>query len=842
MRARLLFAAVSLALAVPAFVVLPAAQTQTQTQTQTVDADYERAMSLRDRVEDTVHDVVQQTTWIEDTTRLWYRKTVEGGTQFVLVDAAAATRAPAFDHARLAEGLSEAAGETYTALTLPFGTFEYADDMEAITFAIGGGGGRGRGGAGPAAPRWRCSLTDYTCARVPAGQGGRQGGGQGRGGRQGGGPGGQPDQPQFSESPDGTQEAFIRNYNVFVRPTDAEADGDDDEDPVQLSWDGSEGDYYTFNSISWSPDSTKIAAFRRRPGYDRQVTYVESSPVDQLQPKASSRSYRKPGDVVDLDQPVLFDVASRTQYVVDPALFPNPYNNNRMSWWEDSRGFTFEYNERSHQRYRVIEVSAANGEARVLVDETSDTFIYYNRQNAGLSAGRTFRHDVNDGEEIIWMSERDGWAHLYLYDGRTGQVKNQITDGDWAVHFVEHVDEENRQIWFTANGMDAGKDPYFMHAFRVNFDGTGLTRFTEADGTHDVTWSDDRQFYVDTWSRVDQPPVTELRRASDRSLVMELERADITDLTATGWRPPEVFVAKGRDGVTDIWGVIIRPTNFDPAARYPVIENIYAGPQGSFVPKSFSPQTGMQTMAELGFVVVQIDGMGTANRSKAFHDVAWRNLGDAGFPDRILWHEVVAAKYPWYDITRVGVYGTSAGGQNAMGGLLFHPEFYTAAVSSAGCHDNRMDKIWWNEQWMGWPLGSHYAESSNMENAHRLQGALLLVVGEMDTNVDPASTLQVVNKLIEADKDFDLLFLPGAGHTSGGAYGERKRFDFFVRHLQGRQPPSWNALPPDLSSPSGISVLDEAAIEWVASEDWEAPAPAPAPRERAGGGLAPETP
>jgi dipeptidyl aminopeptidase/acylaminoacyl peptidase len=293
-----------------------------------------------------------------------------------------------------------------------------------------------------------------------------------------------------------------------------------------------------------------------------------------------------------------------------------------------------------------------------------------------------------------------------------------------------------------------------------------------------------------------------------------------------------VFVAKGRDGVTDIWGVIIRPTNFDPAARYPVIENIYAGPQGSFVPKSFGTQTGMQTMAELGFVVVQIDGMGTANRSKAFHDVAWKNLGDAGFPDRILWHQAVATKYPWYDITRVGVYGTSAGGQNAMGGLLFHPGFYKAAVSAAGCHDNRMDKIWWNEQWMGSPLGPHYAASSNMENAHKLEGALLLVVGEMDTNVDPASTLQVVNKLIEADKDFDLLFLPGAGHTSGGAYGERKRFDFFVRHLQGRQPPSWNALPPDLSSPSGISVLDEAAIDWVASEDWEQPPGGQSPRER----------
>jgi dipeptidyl aminopeptidase/acylaminoacyl peptidase len=258
-----------------------------------------------------------------------------------------------------------------------------------------------------------------------------------------------------------------------------------------------------------------------------------------------------------------------------------------------------------------------------------------------------------------------------------------------------------------------------------------------------------------------------------------------------GWHAPELFVAKGRDGRTDIWGVIVKPTNFDPAKKYPVIENIYAGPQGSFVPKSFSSFNPMMAQADLGFIVVQIDGMGTSNRSKAFHDVAWKNLGDAGFPDRILWHKAVAAKYPWYDITRVGIYGTSAGGQNSLGGMLFHPEFYKAAVTAAGCHDNRMDKIWWNEQWMGWPLGPEYSASSNVDNAHRLQGHVLLVVGEMDNNVDPSSTMQVVNQLIKHNKDFDLLYIPGAGHGSGGAYGEHKRFDFFVRHLLGVNPPAW---------------------------------------------------
>jgi dipeptidyl aminopeptidase/acylaminoacyl peptidase len=266
-------------------------------------------------------------------------------------------------------------------------------------------------------------------------------------------------------------------------------------------------------------------------------------------------------------------------------------------------------------------------------------------------------------------------------------------------------------------------------------------------------------------------------------------------LQKSGWAAPEVFVAKARDGKTDIWGVIYRPAHFDASKKYPVIENIYAGPQDSFVPKTFTAYNQMQSMAELGFVVVQIDGMGTSNRSKAFHDVAWKNLADAGFPDRILWHKAVAAKYPWYDITRVGIYGTSAGGQNALGGLLFHPEFYKAGVASCGCHDNRMDKIWWNEQWMGWPLGPEYVACSNMENASKLQGHLMLFVGEMDTNVDPSSTMQVVNALIKENKAFDLLVIPGANHTNGGAYGDRKRYDFFVHHLLGVEPPDWNHNP-----------------------------------------------
>jgi dipeptidyl aminopeptidase/acylaminoacyl peptidase len=583
-------------------------------------------------------------------------------------------------------------------------------------------------------------------------------------------------------SPDEKWEAFIKNYNVYIRPKE-------NEEEFALSHDGSEGNYYTFASITWSPDSKKIAAYRLRRGYHRIIQYVESSPDDQLQPKYHNMEYAKPGDAIDIEKPVFFHVDSKKKINIDDALFSNPYDMSRLTWREDSRAFTFEYNQRGHQVFRIIEVDAASGKARAVINEEAETFFCY--------SGKKYRHDIQDGKEIIWMSERDGWNHLYLYDGATGTVKNQITKGEWVVRGVDKVDEEKRQIYFRASGMYPGKDPYFIHGYSINFDGTELVTLTEGDGNHSLNYSPDMDYYLDTWSRVDQPPITELRRGSDGKIVMQVEKADIRELIEAGWQAPEVFVAKARDGKTDIWGIINRPMNFDPEKKYPVIEYIYAGPQGSFVPKRFRACQNMQPLAEMGFIVVQIDGMGTSNRSKAFHDVCFKNLGDAGFPDRILWHKAVAAKYPSYDISRVGIYGNSAGGQNALGGLLFHPEFYKVGVSSCGCHDNRMDKMWWNEQWMSWPLGSEYATSSNVDNAYRLQGKLLLIVGEMDTNVDPVSTMQVVDALIKANKTFDLLVIPGGGHGMGGAYGTRKLYDFFVYHLLDINPPDWNTIETD---------------------------------------------
>ena len=751
---------------------------------QVTQADYERAQFLRERYQHLTVNVPEPATWVAETHRFHYRKSVAGGFTFVMVDAESGQKTPAFDHERLAAALAKETGHPHAALRLPFTTFTLSADGRAIQFSTG------------QSERWRCTLADYACRKddpPPLRPGALRGVS---------GPVRDPDPPRVEQprpSPDGKWEVLSRNYNLAVRPAGGGGK------PRLLSADGSEGNYYDLSSVAWSPDSRRFAAYRIRPGYRRQLHYVESSPEDQLQPKAWTLLYAKPGDALDLQQPVIFSVEPAAQAAVRNDLFPNPYDLSPLVWRNDGRAVTFEYNERGHQVYRVIEVDGATGAARAVVSEEPKTFFYYNRAASNRGSGKRFRHDLDDGREVVWMSERDGWNHLYLVDGATGTVKNQITRGDWCVRGVEKVDEAARQIWFSANGMYPGRDPYLLHYYRIGFDGTGLTPLTQADADHDVKFSSDMQYYVDTYSRVDLPTISELHRAADGSLVSELERGDIGALVKAGWKAPEVFVAKGRDGATDIWGVIVRPTTFDPKKKYPVVENIYAGPHGSFVPKTFSAYNAMQAQAEVGFIVVQIDGMGTSNRSKAFHDVAWKNLGDAGFPDRILWHKAVAARYPSYDITRVGIYGGSAGGQNALGGLLFHPGFYKAAVSYAGCHDNRMDKIWWNEQWMGWPIGPQYSAASNVDQAARLEGRLLLVVGELDTNVDPSSTLQVVKALVQANKVFDLLVIPGANHPAGrsdqyAAYGERKRFDFFVQHLLGQRPPDWNAAPPHIDA------------------------------------------
>ena len=503
---------------------------------------------------------------------------------------------------------------------------------------------------------------------------------------------------------------------------------------------------------------------------------LDIMPEHQVEPILQTHQYLKPGDRIARTHPAVFEVETGRRIDLDSALAPNPWSINEFSWHPEEARARMLYNQRGHQVLRLLEIDAISGESRVLIDENSDTFIDY--------AGKRFLHIMDDGDHAIWMTERSGWNHLEMVDLTTGE-RTPITSGDWVVRGVDDVDEEAGTLRIRALGLDSDQDPYHVHHAMIDLESGELIRLTDGDGTHELEFAPDGKHYIDRWSRVDLPPVHELRRTRDGSLVGVLAKADHTALLKSGWRQPIRFNAKGRDGLTDIWGVIITPRDFDPEKRYPVVEHIYAGPHGHFVPKKFNKNSRMRDVAELDMVVVQIDGMGTNWRSKAFHDVAWKNLGDSGFPDRIAWMKAAAETRPWMDLDRVGIYGGSAGGQSAMRALLAHGEFYDVAVADCGCHDNRMDKIWWNELWMGWPIGDHYAEQSNVTNAHLLEGDLLLLLGGMDRNVDPASTLQVVEALVQADKDFDFILMPSGGHGAGGsAYGWRRSLDFLRRHLE----------------------------------------------------------
>ncbi|MEE3371912.1 MAG: prolyl oligopeptidase family serine peptidase [Planctomycetota bacterium] len=810
-------------------------------------ADYERARTLSQRSRDLVFRTRVTPNWITGKPQFWYRvRSGRDSHRFILVDAEHATRRDAFDHRRLATALAAAASRDVSHERLPFQSMTYDPSGAAIDFAAFGrrwrcdletyrlsprepaksdnpstvkvlqkrrssrnGGGetsvrfvnrtderlklfwldtagrrRPYGTIAAAAQRDQHTYADHVWLVVN--EAGRVRGIFAAVEEEGTAvidgsfqlkvadrPVSRPPPP--GQSPDGRWQVRIEQHNLTLRDTET-------DEQIVLTETGTLEDPFV-SRFAWSPDSRYLIAVQQRVGDQREVHLIESAPQDQLQPRLHSFRYAKPGDRMPLPRVRLFDVMHRKQIPVDESLFANPWSIDAFHWSPDAQRFTFLYNQRGHQVLRVVSIEVATGQTRALISEENATFIDY--------AYKQFTHHLDETAEILWMSERDGWNHLYLYDAVTGKVKNRVTQGPWVVRGVDHVDQEKRQIWFRAGGIEADQDPYQIHYCRVNFDGTELIKLTDGDGTHAVQFSPERRFLIDTYSRVDLPPVTELRSAARGTLICRLEQADETALVDSGWQRPERFVANGRDGKTKIYGVIFRPRNFADNQKYPVIEKIYAGPHGAHVPKRFAAFHSAQAMAELGFIVVQIDGMGTSQRSKAFHDVCWQNLADAGFPDRILWIEAAAQAYPQLDLSRVGIYGGSAGGQNTLGGLLNHGEFYKVGVADCGCHDNRMDKIWWNELWMGWPIGPHYKEQSNVQRAHQLQGKLLLIVGELDRNVDPASTMQVVDALVKADKDFDLLVIPGAGHGAAGTpYGRRRQRDFFVRHLLGREPRS----------------------------------------------------
>lgn len=718
-----------------------------------IDSLYNRANSFRERYSTKYYNGISSIDSIEKTDLFWYLTQTPRGMEFLIIDATGKETRSAFDQQRVAllltnfEDLKE-----IKPYNLPFRSLVFNQSIDTLKFRI-------------EEFDYTIALKEYSISREPVrNEQNRYWGSFQR-----------ENANRKVKSPDGKKEAYISEGNIWVIDLTT-------EEVKKLSNDGSDYEYYS-SDIYWSPDSRKIVSCKYRPGGDRKLQLVSSSPKDQHQPKIFSYDYPKPGDALPIRYPVLFIPDEDKQVTFEVPNVEQQYSLGRINWNENSEYFTFHFNRRGHQQY-VVYSGDIKGKLYPIVDERADTFIYYNKISTNW---------LKNGEELLWLSERDGWSHLYLYDVPSGKVKKQITRGEWVVKEVIRVDEATRTVLIKACGMNKGEDPYLEKFYKVSLDNGELIALTQENANHSVTFSSDYKYMVDSYSRVDKEPSIVVRFVADGTVIYRpLNQPDISEAVATGWSVPEVFTAKGRDGITDIWGVIIRPANFDPKKKYPVIEYIYAGPHDSHVPKSFSMIHRSSELSELGFITVMIDGMGTANRSKAFHDVCWQNLKDAGFPDRIKWIKSAAEKYPEMDITNVGIYGTSAGGQNAMGALLFYPQFYKVAVASSGCHDNRMDKMWWNEQWMGYPVGKHYAESSNVVNAHLLEGQLMLILGELDNNVDPSSTLQVVDELINHNKEFEFVMLPGAGHTDGGKYGERKRRDFFVKHILKEKTPDWN--------------------------------------------------
>jgi dipeptidyl aminopeptidase/acylaminoacyl peptidase len=560
--------------------------------------------------------------------------------------------------------------------------------------------------------------------------------------------------------------------------------------------------------LLWSPDSKKIATFQHD-GRGVGEMYLVDTRVGH--PNLQAWKYPLPGDdKIFMIERVIIEVdVPRTVRLKMP---PDPHRSSLcdhvacngqwvdVQWAADNAKLAFLSTSRDHKREQLRIADAATGEVRDVLGEQVDTFFESGN-------GRVNWRYLPASNEVIWFSQRDNWGQLYLYNLETGQLKNQITTGEGNVTQVLRVDEKNRQIYFLGVGREKGRDPYFRHLYCVGFDGKNLRLLTPEDADHDLTLSPSGRFLIDSYSQPDVPPVAVLRDAEGR-LLLTLEQADISRLVETGWKPPQPFTVKARDGQTDLYGLMYRPTNFDPAKKYPIVNHIYPGPQtGSIGGRSFSVGRGdAQALAELGFVVIELDGMGTPWRSKQFHAAYYGDMGDNTLPDQVTGMKQLAQRYAWIDIDRAGIYGHSGGGYAAAAAMFRYPDFFKVGVSQAGNHDNREYEDDWGEKWQGLlerksDGTTNYDSQANQNFAKNLKGKLLLVHGTMDSNVPPYNTLLVVDELIKANKDFDLLLLPNRGHGFGNEpYMVRRRWDYFVRHLLGAEPPTGYELRPPPAS------------------------------------------
>ena len=711
--------------------------------------------------------------WMEGG-RFWYRSAIPRGTEFIMVDPARGTRNPAFDHERLARALSGATGNRYEAFGLPFRTFRLIADGHSITFDM-------------EQTTYTCDIRAYTCRAS----------------------GDAPDpgsamMTRFGPtvvSPDGSMEAFIRNFNLWVRHLETGKE-------TQLTTDGVEDFGYATNNagwtksdrpvVLWSPESDRIATFQHDARGVGEM-YLVTTGVGH--PELEAWKYPMPEDslifrihrvvihleeggprMVRLRMPPDQHRSTITDHIVCDASFCD------VEWAPDGSRLAFVSSSRDHRDATLRVADPETGEVRDLLHEHEDTFFEsgYNQVSWRF---------LPDSDEVIWYSQRTDWGHLYLYDLETGEMKNPITTGDWKVWQLLHVDEDARRVYFIGAGREPG-DPYFQYLYSASMDGGDVRLLTPDSANHSITFSPDHRYVVDSWSTFLDPGETVLRDMEGRE-ILHIETGDISALEAYGWQPPMPFTVKARDGITDLYGVLFRPSHFDPAYQYPVVNYLYPGPQsGSVGSRSFTPaHRDHQSLAELGFVVVALDAMGTPGRSHSFQAAYYGRMGDNGLPDQVGGIKQLAERYPWMDINRVGIWGHSGGGFASTAGILRYPDFYKVAVSQAGNHDNRNYEDDWGEKWQGllevFADGStSYDNQANQLLAENLKGKLLLAHGTMDSNVPPYNTLVVVDALIEANKDFDLILITNRRHGFGNEpYMMRRRWDYFVKNLLGAEPP-----------------------------------------------------
>ncbi|ADW67370.1 S9 family peptidase [Granulicella tundricola] len=751
------------------------------------DADYAQAEKFMPyNTNPLVMHAVENPTWLADG-RFWYRDTGAKGNTFMLVDPAKSAKAPAFDQAKLASAMNALAlsKKTISPDHLPITNFELKDADKTVLTTLAG-------------KRISCDLAgDGVCKELDPKEAGAP-----KTGRRGKAMGG------VDVSPDGKKAAFIRDWNLWLRdlPTGKE---------TQLTTDGIPNyGYATDNAgwshsdnpiLVWSPDSKHIATFQQD---QRKTGELYLTNVTNGHPTLTTLKYPLVGDKdVTMIERVVINLEGKDSdksKLVRLKMAPDQHRStlcddiscrggsgwDDVQWSSDSKNLAFVSTSRDHRQEWMRIANPATGEIREVMGETAPKFFESGNDKVNW-------HYLAATNELLWFSERDGWGHLYLYDTNTGKLKTQITHGNWNVTQVLVVDEKARVIYFRGVGKDPNEDPYFQKYYRVDFTGDNLALLTPERGDHTVTPSPDNHYFVDTWSTPTDPQVTVVRDFTGK-IAVSVAHEDITRLKATGWIPPVQIMVKARDNDTNIYGLLFRPTNFTTDGHYPIINHVYPGPQtGSCGSRSFSAAHGdMQSLAELGFIVVCIDGMGTPYRSKAFHEFYAHDLGDDTIPDQIAGMKDLSTRYPWIDMDKIGIYGHSGGG-NATASAMFHfPDFFKVGIAESGNHDNRNYEDDWAEKWAGLEIKnpdgtSNYDSQANQNWAKNLKGHLLLAHGTMDDNVPPTNTLLVVDALIKANKDFDLLMIPNVhhGYAEASQYMTRRRWDYFIRYLAGATPP-----------------------------------------------------